>query len=144
VAPGLLGGFDELPAFIERDSSWDLGGRVFSGLHGRDADWDMPFPRCGGEDEVEVATLAQPQKIPIAAKIAFGLRLARLNHPLLDAADFFFDEVADSLDFNSLDLEEVLDMVRAHVANADKPDADRIDRRHLELEERFIARVRPD
>jgi hypothetical protein len=67
----------------------------------------MPLPRRRCEDKVKVIPLAQAFKIPGTAGIALRLWLSGLDSPLLNPGDFVLDDVADGLDLNTLDLEEI-------------------------------------
>ena len=105
----------------------DLRGGVLAGLHGGDADGDVPFPRGGREDQVEVFLLAKTLEVGIAARIARRLGVAGLGDPALNSGHFLRDDVADGGDLDARDFQEVADVGRAHAPHADHAQADVID-----------------
>ncbi len=136
MALRLLGGLDELPAVLDRVGGRHLRGRVLARLHGGDADRHVPFPGRRGVDDVDVGAFTETLKIQIALEIGIRLGAAGLLAPLLDARRFFLDDVADRLDLDAVDLEEVPDVGGTHAAHTDKRYPDGVDRRHLEIDQR--------
>src|SRR5207237_6258077 len=93
----------------------------------------MQLPRRGGEDEVELLLVAHAAILLRSARVTDRLGAAGVGDALLRPLDLRRYEVADRLDLDPLDAEEVRDVVRALVAYADEPDAhDRQRRRHKE------------
>ncbi len=134
VAEMFLRVFDELPALVERDGGGHLGGRVLARFHRGDTHGHVPFPRRGGEDEIEIFGLAQALEIARAARVRGRRRPAVLFAGVLNVLDLVRDDVADRLDLDAGNLHEAVeDVMRAHPADADEAHAHALQRRRGEV-----------
>ena len=129
----LLGRLDQGPAILEGHGRGHFGRGVLAVLHGREAHGHVPLPGRRGHDQVELLGLAHPLEVPRAVGIAGRLGLPGLDDPFLGPLDVGRPDVADGLDLDAFDVEVVLDVGRAHAADADEPDLDGGDGRGLEL-----------
>ncbi len=142
VLARFLGRLDQGPAIVQGHGRRDLGRGVLAVLHGREADRDVPFPRRGGEDQVEVFGFAHPLEVPLPFRVGRGKGLARGDDPLLGPFDLGRDDVAEGFDLDAVDVEEVLDMGRAHAPDSNEADPDDRDRGGLEGRAAFAGNLR--
>ena len=123
---------DELPAIIEGHGRRHFGRGMLAVLHGGDAHRDVPFPRRGGEDEVDVLGLAQPLEVARAPAVAGRFLLPCRDDQLLHELHALLGNVADRSHAHARDRQHVADVRAALSADADKADADLRDRRRRE------------
>ena len=95
-----FGGIDEIPALLQCCTGGDLDGSMFAILHGADCHGNVPVPRGGDVDDVEIE-LGQVLEIPFAVAEADGLCLACVRDRLLRSRHFLRYQVADRLDLYS-------------------------------------------
>ena len=96
-------------------------------LHGGHAHRGVPLPRRGGVDQIHVLLLAQPDEVPVAAlSEGLGFWRARGHDPLLGLLDLLRPDVAQGRNPAALDLEQVIDVTLALVADAHKPHPDEV------------------
>ena len=96
------------------------------------------LPECtlpiGGPDPAarermnEVCGIAEAIWLDLAARVSLGGGLAGVDHPLPGLLYLALDDVANSLDLDVVDSQEVADMKRTPVSNADKAHANLLDR----------------
>lgn len=132
VAERVLGGFNQLPTAVDGVGRGHLGGDVFAGFHRRDTHRHVPLPGRGGEHQVEIVALTEPQKIPITAGVKLRLPLPRRLHPAGHFLGASGIEVADRHDLDTVDLQEILDVTAPLEADADEAHAHPLERRRGE------------
>ena len=126
---GALRRLDQLPAVVQGVGGGDLGGRVLAVLHGRDADGDVPPPRGGVVDQVEILLRAEALEVGLAAGVERGPGMTRLLDEVGGARGVRFADVANGGDHAAVDAHQVADVRGAHPADAHVPDAHGLERR---------------
>ena len=138
VAPGLLGGVDQLPALVERHGCGNLDGHMLAVLHGVDGHRHMQLPRGADVHQVDVVALAELFPPLLAAvrsrcgEIVFRENLLRLLDPL-------GIEVAERLDFDPVDMGETLHRTGAAHAQSDESDPHDRNRVDSQPQHRMLA-----
>ena len=102
-----FGGIDQVPALFECRTGGHFDGSVLAILHGAEGHGDVPVPRGGYVDHIEFE-LGQVLEIPFALAEAGGLCLACVRDRFLSARDFFRHKIADCLDLNLFNGEQIL------------------------------------
>ena len=128
VLAGLLGGLDELPAFVQGDRGGDLGGGVLAVAHRGEADRDVPLPGGGGVDQVEVLGRAHPLEVALAAGVGRRLPLAQRRGLAAGGGAGLLADVAHGLQLHAVEAQQVGHVLRPLDPDADEADADRLDR----------------
>ena len=72
VPARLLRRLHDRPAVVQRHRGRDLGGRVLAVPHGREHDRDVPFPRRGREDQIQILLGAHPLEVSRSAGVQGG------------------------------------------------------------------------
>ncbi len=124
VLAGRFGGFHQLPAFLHSDGGGHLSEGVFTVLHRLDAHRDVPFPRRGDVDGVEVRLRAEAFEVEFTLGVASGARLAGLFDGVLDTFDEAWDDVANGFDPDTFEREQIPHVAEAARAHADDAGAD--------------------
>ena len=119
-----LGDLDQPPAVLERVGGRHLGRGVLAVLHRRHADRDVPLPRRRREDQVQILLGAQALEVALPAGVEGGRSATGLRHPRRRLLRALGHDVADRLDLDALDADEVADVSTALQAHSDESDAD--------------------
>ncbi|OQB98834.1 MAG: hypothetical protein BWX80_03914 [Candidatus Hydrogenedentes bacterium ADurb.Bin101] len=140
VLPLCLGGFHQLPAFLEGDGGGHLGGGVLAVFHGGNAYGHVQFVGRGRVHQVQVLFRAQAFKIAFTLRIARGPGMSRRFHRVLGPGHFFLHNITDRLDFHPLQFQKIIQVVASHVTHADKAYAHPFHRRCEKKRGHFLCR----
>ena len=136
----LLGRIDQLPALIQRDCGRHFDHGVLAVLHRADCHAHMPIPGRGNINHVDILAPAEVLEVGLALGIAGRLRLAFRHDTLLDPLYPLRHQVADRLDRDAFNIEQVVQQSRTARPNPDKTDPDRAERRCLQPEHALLRR----
>ena len=139
VAPGLLGGIHQLPAFVERRGGGNLHGDVFALLHGVDGHRDVLLPWSDDVHEIDVVAFAELFPALLTA-VSRGFGQSAAHEDRLRAVDPLGVEVAEGFDLDAVEVGEALHGARTAHAQPDEAHADGLHRSRLESQHRLLAR----
>src|SRR5438874_3420095 len=125
----LLRVLDQVPAVLDRVGRRHLSGGVLAVAHRREANRDVPLPRRGVVDQIQVLLLAHAHEVPRTPGVARRAGISGGGDQVLHARDLFRHNVAHGLEDAALDPNQVAHMGTPHPADADEADPDRVHRR---------------
>src|SRR5204862_437162 len=97
--------------------------------HRGEANRDVPLPRRGVVDQIQVPLLAHAHEVPRTPGVARRAGISGGGDQVLHARDLFRHNVAHGLEDAALDPNQVAHMGTPHPADADEADPDRVHRR---------------